>query len=1080
MQKKFIYNILFRLKKLKDDFMKNLNTTIKKITITSILVLMLVFSCSFSLLTLLNFSKEKVFADSENARTAISISNSNFTEGSGSGLTTPSSWTGVGTKGASKTGIINTNSSTFSENSETYNLNFNPSKPGVSSDDKILMINNGDIPSNYGYESSSFTLSKNGYYMISCFVLTEYSTNASTASLYLSSTSFDSMDESKIELFSTKGSWKEFRFYVKINQSSQSTKLVLYAGSKNSKTSGAVFFDNVNAYQLTEKQYYNEINNSTVGNKIISLSKKDVTITNGISNGDFEDNSYSGFNFQSNSTSSTIGNVAKVVGIGQKFNELDSSLSESENPTSASRQNNDYALLINHKSSGSVKFTSSDILFERHKLYALSVDVKTSNFTSGGAKIEIIQQNPFESDKFTPKTQSFTQINTSSKTNSVSNNWITYTFLISGNAFKDCKANLVLSTESGTVGYVFFDNIKLYEITTSEYDGLSSGENITTADFSNLTSSPKITNGYFNGVEISSTEEAQYSPKDFSVESDNNNNYVIIENEYETYSNILKVANTQLGYQFVTSEEFTLSASTQDSEKYYKISVDVKTVGTENGANIKICDTDGNSIAKLNNIDTNETFKTVNFYVKTFNTDVSAKITLGLGTSVKKEVGYAYFDNLTYSETTKDVFESASADEFTFITNLSKIDTSLFGETQSNGYYSADNFTGTKVEGSGQTDAGIIDISQNSHLVCSNYTNKNVLAIHNYQDANYCLTSNSYSLKSEKYYKISVNVKTKNLNQQPESKQTDADGNAIDYGARIEISGIQAKFSAIKAENNFETYTFYIASTTDSKINFVLGLGNENALTSGYALFDNINIVEISEDDFKLAEKNYNDSDTKTLIVGNTDEEITDEDDTTTENVSTNFDWLVVPSLIIGIALLIAMVGLLIKKINIKLPKKAIKNNYDRAKTLIKDHDKREKIKQREERLKALRERLAEIENEISLNKNEFKNSKTLKEELKVEHEKIEEKIKQTFEDVQSKQAIIETKKLKAEAKLRIKLLRQERYELKRKELIAKYEEIEKEIEAIMEEERLLVEEWRAYRKSQKIKKQNRKKNKRK
>ena len=121
------------------------------------------------------------------------------------------------------------------------------------------------------------------------------------------------------------------------------------------------------------------------------------------------------------------------------------------------------------------------------------------------------------------------------------------------------------------------------------------------------------------------------------------------------------------------------------------------------------------------------------------------------------------------------------------------------------------------------------------------------------------------------------------------------------------------------------------------------------------------------------------------------------------------------------IALLIAMVGLLVRTINFKKPVKAQVKDYDRAKTLVKEHEKREKMKQRESRLAELREKLQQIENEIEQNKNEYKNSKSLKEEIKVEHTKISAHIKQTYQDINSKEAQSEEKKLKLEAKAKIR-----------------------------------------------------------
>ena len=109
--------------------------------------------------------------------------------------------------------------------------------------------------------------------------------------------------------------------------------------------------------------------------------------------------------------------------------------------------------------------------------------------------------------------------------------------------------------------------------------------------------------------------------------------------------------------------------------------------------------------------------------------------------------------------------------------------------------------------------------------------------------------------------------------------------------------------------------------------------------------------------------------DNKTIIIGDTETK-NDDNNSDTEKSSVNFDWLVVPTLITALALLIAMVCALLRKLNIKLPTHVnTVKDYDRAKTLVKDMERRERIKQREERLKALREKLQEIQDNLDLTK---------------------------------------------------------------------------------------------------------------
>lgn len=1060
--------------------MKNITTNLKKQTLTFILILLLAFSSFISLLSFVSLNKKEVFAD--NSYTIVNISNSNFTSNTGTSLSEPNSFTGSGTKGSTTSGVIDVSTDTFDEKKEEYKLSYNPSKPKVSDDNKILMINNQNLRSSYGYESSSFTLEKNKYYYVSCYIYTQNNDITSLASIYLTNSVFDKLESARIENISTRGEWKEYRFYVKTNSEEQSVKLGLFIGSKNSYTSaGAVFFDNINAYNLTEQQYYNELSSTVVSSKQISFEDKDVTVSNGILNGDFE-NSTLDFNLDPTSGSSTSNNVAKVVGIGNGFFDDEDSKVDTD-PTNANRLNNHKALLINNYNPIYTAFKSNDILIEKHKLYKLTVDVKTSSFNNGGALIKLVQQNPYD-DKytFTPASANFESVSTSDKTDSTKNDWITYSFFVTGNAFKDSYANLTLGLEENAVGYAFFDNIKLFEITTSDFDSNSSNSNSKTVDFTGFTGSPTVSNGAFNNINFETTNEASpYKAKNWTVEKDSNkNNYNGIIESYLGYDNVFVLANKETGYQSIKSESVSMSASTLDEAKYYAIAFDILTNDIVfNGASVVVKDSDNITLAKLNNINTNNVWRKVKLYVKTSTSDLTANISVMLGTESRQEKGYVYVDNFEINSSTQTIFDNAENNNLTFKSDLSKEDFALRTEnenTNSNYIYSSDNFTGTKNSTlPSEIEAGIMNINANPNIDVAS-ENDYVLVIHNLQDAYYSLKSKGYKISNGNYYKLQVRVRTYNLKQDPANKQYDDKGNEIKIGAKINLSGIDAKISEIVENENFTTYSFYVSATTDSTIYFNLSLGDENALTSGYAFFDNLQFNQISEDDFKTAKEAKVEDDLTTTIIGDTNTKDDDSDDNK-DSSGINFDWLLVPSLIIGIAILIAMVGLLIRKINFKKPVKVQVKDYDRAKTLVKEHEKREKMKQRETRLAALREKLEQIENEIEQNKIEYKNSKSYKEEVKAEHKKISVQIKETYKDTSSKEAVNAEKKLKLEAKARIKQLRKERFIARRQELMERYLEIEKEIDAILEEERLLVEEWKAYKKQQKIEKKNKKLN---
>lgn len=1078
---------------------------------------------------------EKIMADYSPSE--ITISNSNFENSSGDLPADPNSFTEEGTKGSTVSGVIDVSQSTFETNAtKNYKLNFNPSKPESNEDSKVLMINNQNILSNFGYVSSTFNLSKNGYYEISAYVYTQNENSISaTASLYLSNSKLDSLPNAKIENINTRGTWNVYKFFVKTSSSSdESVSLKLYIGTQeNYKSLGAVFFDNLKAYSLSEKDF-NISSSLNTNSTIIDLSNKDVSISNGLANTGFE-NGLTGYTKTTNNSLSN--NFSKVVGIGDNFDESDSKLTE--NPTSANLSNNHKALLIYNQDADYVSYDTNKFLIEQYKYYKLSVYIKTSSFASNGASLTLTQINPFDTESFTPKTLLIKDINTSSETNALTNNWIEYSFYIQGNSFKASQTVLSLSlgskdgeTINVAKGYALFDNIKLEEITTAEYTNASESNFVKKTSFASNESSPSISNGAFNEVEITDTNATTplFTPSSFTITNNKTANYNGIVNINETqfnsksyefnnpkshytnstkeYNNVFVMANKQIGTQSIKTSCIDLIASSSES-KYYKVSFFINTQNVVYSNIVAKLTTETETLALINIPNTNSSWKEVSIYVKTFTDTKDANLII----EFNEDKGYVFLDS----------FKLETIDAETFVTTSSNYSTSIeldkdnfsVGANASKTLTDAINYNKNLVTTGANVESGIINAGNYNALIntTSNSGNANQLLIHNITDAHYNLTSKqSYTLKSGNYYKISVDIKTYNLYQ--ENLEKDELGNEYKLGATFSLSGLDNKFTGIVSDN-YSTYSFFISATSDKTITLTFGLGDEHALTRGYAFFDNFVIEKIESAEFTTASENLTDN---MIVIGDT-EKPSEENNNQNTN-TTNFDWLVLPTLITSLALLLAIAGAIIRKINFKLPTRVKTVEYDRTKTLVKDFNKREQLRIREEKLNALRKRLEEIQAQIDENKRQFKDVKTLKEQVEKENTIIEQKVKETYsasnisveendnvisitldaskestaptkitntikvkpnedskktiQDAKSKlvdKAIKdETKRLKIEAKNKIKQERRAAYLLRQEELKAQYLEIEKEIELILEEERLLMEEYKEYRRQYKLK----------
>ena len=166
-------------------------------------------------------------------------------------------------------------------------------------------------------------------------------------------------------------------------------------------------------------------------------------------------------------------------------------------------------------------------------------------------------------------------------------------------------------------------------------------------------------------------------------------------------------------------------------------------------------------------------------------------------------------------------------------------------------------------------------------------------------------------------------------------------------------------------------------------------------------LFDNLKIEKVEKTDFEEDLKSIDTNYTASYINY---QEPTDEDDTAS-TWTNNFDWLIIPSLLTGLAIIIAVVGFYARKISINRKPK-IKTKYDRRKTLDKDIDRREKIALRQQIIDELNAELVSIDKEIE----EFEKL------AEAQLEETKQKILAEKEDIKRQQIELEIRKKEATA----------------------------------------------------------------
>jgi len=148
-----------------------------------------------------------------------------------------------------------------------------------------------------------------------------------------------------------------------------------------------------------------------------------------------------------------------------------------------------------------------------------------------------------------------------------------------------------------------------------------------------------------------------------------------------------------------------------------------------------------------------------------------------------------------------------------------------------------------------------------------------------------------------------------------------------------------------------------------------LKLGNNDILSSGYAMFDDIKFEKLSTADDAAFESLTNElnSDNNLIVKveDSTEEEAEEETEEEKDLFEGSFNWYIVTSLLTALSIIIAVIGVMLRKVNFKHNKK-VKNSYDRRKTIDISLDKKERIAKRQEEIKLLEQQLKEIEEEIA------------------------------------------------------------------------------------------------------------------
>lgn len=958
------------------------------------IICLVIFACT-PLCFALSSKVEKVSAATSDV-VEVSISNKDFDSSSSSSLqSSPSGWNKIGQSENMKMGIISVDETDFSNNKNTYGLEIgqNPGRGGtVASDKHILMINAQKNYSIAGFESSSSTsLDANSFYVVAINTKT---TASSFASLYIDGL-VDEYDATNSFSEVNFQQWTKNYFFIRTGATKKDVNIQMYLGSKNTPSTSVVFFDNIEFFKTSESSYENLLNQQAEANSTRPLATKTyreinlvddyVDITSKISNANFNNPSVSVLSPISDT-------AAKFVDVrdNSKYSNLSS--------------NNSFAFSIKNEQKSYSCYELKDIVIPAYGVYAISVDAKIiESISSSNATLKIVESDEIKDDypSYEPKSAELT---ISSSTNAVKNDFNSYTFFIKGNGLKETKFSLQVSIgtkDSKATGEIALDDLKFFSMTSKDFDG-ASGSFQKALELNLSSASPLVSNGHFNnytvetpvrfdagnpvfsfpyGVKswtnevdpnvskddvafgIINTKSSFYNATEIGTANPQNPDFNIVDpDSHETNANsnnILMFKNLASTYQSAS-----LSSLSLDSSSVYELTFDCKTELNAGALSFSVI-SDSKTISKFSQINTNGDWKKYKIAIRTNVASSSIGVKFDFGTKEQNAIGFGFVDNvrLVKKTMTDEQFLALENQTNTKIVDFKNGNWKIVSDTQNTfGVWELLTSSSSLCDGAF---AGVISAKENAFGVVGKNEDNNMLIVSNTEKGTSSITTkNDFHFTSGKYYKISLNILTQRM-----ETLTSEDGE-LTYGASLKLSGFDTTLKNIVTNGEFKTYTFLLKATEDGDQGLTLTVSSPTSQTLGTAIVDNLVVTELDQAEYDEAVA-LKESKNQTNVAVVETQSTTDSDDNTDDSQDSNTlsnkeIWLLVPSIIFGVAVIGAILAFTLRHIKIKKFEKATQATYNRKSSLEREKAKIEAKKNIDKQIAEQVELQKIVENELS------------------------------------------------------------------------------------------------------------------
>lgn len=688
---------------------------------------------------------------------------------------------------------------------------------------------------------------------------------------------------------------------------------------------------------------------------------------------------------------------------------------------------NNYVLAL-WANNNTVSVKSQNIDVVSNEIYKIKAYYKISKLTSGNVYMiveendSVIKQYGLEAGKnytLTGETVS-SAVSTNGDSNFV-NNYGVIEFYVKGGALYDSSINLSLSlgkSDENATGCVVFDDITIEKASSTEYENATNS-----VELNSYSSSQIVPNGNFNSVTIDNGDYP-LSAKDWTVENGTGmvyngvfnvahyddyrakynelaaNNVEDLNNPYywaeyasnpnsstgSKVDNVYMLANITSSWQKLTSSTFTL-----DADSTYKLSFKYKT--TENGKiKFSIVGEDVITMFEVENLSSNGLWKTYEVYIKSFSGANQISMVIDFGDENSTLTGFAYLDNFDLQSIESTEYDAKAeagvganygiVDMTNFYLNLP---TNNITQDITNGVNSPA-YSGSVSSNPDNADilGGIIlsdRWSEGSHYYIEkenqNDEAKKVFYINCNGVGSYTIESNyNLDLKADSYYSLSFKLKTNFLYT---NNGTELDKNKdYTYGLTFGLTGFDYMTELVSNEE-YQTYTIYFHPTEDTSSKIHMALICDAIETQGSMVLYDLQLTVLEDEtEFNKANTTFNANGydinkDRVFVASVQDAEAENPDETpeeggeeTTTGTNNGFEWLLmISSLITAGAIIIAVVGSILKKVKLKKIERKKKASYDRKESLNIDAIKIKAKQQRDAEIAEIKNTITKFQTEL-------------------------------------------------------------------------------------------------------------------